>query len=63
MRTYKKSKAIKIRCSEILFRKLSAICAVTGKTKTAILEELIMTEYDRNKKYSDQYYMDLDKEI
>ena len=59
----KKSKEIKIRCTEVLFRKLLAICAVSGKTKTAVIEDLIFAEFEKNKKYSAQYYADLEKKV
>lgn len=58
-----KTKNIKIRCTEVLCRKLLAICAVTGKTRTAIIEDLISAEYERNKKYAAQYCADLGREI
>lgn len=59
----KKNRWISIRVSEILFRKLVAICKATGKTKTAIIEDLIIEEYDRKKqKYEKWYYSDLNKE-
>lgn len=57
-----KTREIKIRCTEVLFRKLLAICAVTGKTKTAVLEDLIYAEYDSDSRYSKQYLADLNRE-
>lgn len=60
----KKKRRIYIRASEILFRKLVAISKATGKTKTAVIADLIFAEYDReSKKYSRYYYEDLDKEL
>lgn len=50
-----KTRRVEIRCREILFRKLWAICQVSGKSKTAILEELICKEFDRKKAYQ-QFY-------
>lgn len=52
----KKSKEIKIRCTETLLRKLMAICAVKGKTKTAIIEDLILQEYKKKQRYEEKYY-------
>lgn len=60
----KKKRRIYIRASEILFRKLVAICKATGKTKTSVIADLISAEYDRaSKKYEKWYYADLDKEV
>lgn len=59
----KKKRWISIRASEILFRKLVAICKATGKTKTAVIVDLIFAEYDKNKSYEKWYYADLDKKI
>lgn len=59
----KKKRWISIRASEILFRKLAAICKATGKTKTAVIADLIFAEYDKNKKYEKWYYADLDKDM
>lgn len=56
-------KWITIRASEVLFRKLTAICKATGKTKTTVLSDLISAEYDKNKKYEKWYYADLDREV
>lgn len=58
-----KKRWISIRASEIMFRKLVAICKVNGKTKTAVILDLIASEYEKNKKYEWQYYADLDKEV
>lgn len=58
-----KNKIIQIRCTETLLRKLLSICVVTGRTKTAVIEELICTEYEKNKKYETQYYTDLEKNV
>lgn len=59
----KKGKEIKIRCTEVMRRKLLSICKVTGKTITAVIEDLITAEYDKNKKYHAQYYADLEKKV
>lgn len=56
-----KTREVKIRCTETLFRKLLAICKVTGKTRTAVIEDLIASEFKKNMKYSNQYYADLNK--
>lgn len=56
-------KWITIRASEVLFRKLTAICKTTGKTKTAVISDLISAEYDKNKKYEKWYYADLEKKV
>lgn len=58
-----KNRTIHMRTTELINRKLMAICSVTGKTKTAVLEDLISTEYGRNKKYDAQYYADLEKKL
>lgn len=59
----KKRNRIEIRVSELIFRKLAAIVAVSGKTRTALIEDLIETEYEKNKKYRDKYYADLEKKM
>lgn len=59
----RKSKEIKIRCTEVMLRKLLAICAVNGKSKTATIESLISEEYNRDKKYEIQYYANLEKKV
>lgn len=59
----KKSREIKIRCTEILFRKLLAISRVTGKNKTSIVSDLISAEYEKDGRYSIQYLADLDKKL
>lgn len=58
-----KNHEIKIRCTENLFRKLLAICEVTGKTKTSIIEDLILIEYAKNKKYEEKFYEHFKKDI
>ena len=55
MESKNKPRRVEIRCREVLFRKLWAICQVSGKTKTAILEDLICKEFDRKKAYQ-QFY-------
>ena len=50
-----KTRRVEIRCREMLFRKLWAICHVSGKTKTAVLEDLIGKEFDSKKAYQ-QFY-------
>lgn len=59
----KKKRWVTIRASEILFRKLIAICKTTGKSKTAVIADLIFAEFERNKKYQSWYDADLDKEV
>ena len=51
MASKNKTRRIEIRCREMLFRKLWAICQVSGKTKTAVVEDLIGKEFDRKKAY------------
>ena len=58
-----KTRRVEIRCREILFRKLWAICHVSGKTKTAILEDLISKEFDRKKAYQQFYDANLLKKL
>lgn len=62
-KSLKKTREIKIRCSESLFRKLVAICKITGKTKTSIIEDLIHSEYEKDKRYEKKYYADLEKKV
>lgn len=47
----KKDREITIRVSDILFRKILAICKVTGKSKTGLIRDLVLQEYEKNKKY------------
>lgn len=54
---------ISIRLSESLKRKLLAICDVTGKTQTSIIEDLILLEFRHDKKYEDRYYSNLNREV
>lgn len=58
-----KTREVHFRCREILFRKLWAICKVSGKTKTAILEDLICKEFDRKKAYQQFYDANLLKKL
>lgn len=58
-----KTRRIEIRCREMLFRKLWAICQVSGKTKTAVLEDLICKEFDRRKAYQQFYDANLLKKL
>lgn len=58
-----KKHRIETRISEVLLRKLLAICAVSGKTRTAVIEDLILAEYEKNKKYKDRYYADLERGV
>lgn len=58
-----KKRWISIRASEVLFRKLVAICKITGKSKTTVISDLIETEYKKDKKYESWYYKDLNKEV
>ena len=55
MASKNKPRRVEIRCREVLFRKLWTICQVSGKTKTAVLEDLISKEFDRRKAYQ-QFY-------
>lgn len=57
-----KKKHLDIRMAEIMLQKLLAICAVTGKTKTAMIEDLILREYDRDSRYGKQYIANLNRE-
>lgn len=57
-----KNREVRIRCTEVLLRKLLAICAVTGKTRTAVIEDLIFAEYERDSRYSKRYIADLNGE-
>lgn len=54
---------LEVRLSEMTLRKLLAICQVTGKNKTAAIEELIDAEYHRKKVYMDQYHKNLGREL
>lgn len=54
----KKNKSIKIRVTETMFQKLCAICAVTGKKKTRIVEELIENEFSKDSRYWEEMYED-----
>ncbi len=60
---YKKDHEVKIRVTEIMLRKLTAICSVTGKTKTAVIEDLILKEFKKNKQYEDRYYLNSEVKI
>ena len=55
MSSKNKTRRVEIRCREALFRKLWTICQVSGKTKTAVLEDLISKEFDRKKAYQKFY--------
>lgn len=46
-----KNKKIQIRCDEIFLRRLEAICSETRRSKTAVIEDLVNTEYSKNKNY------------
>lgn len=59
----KKRFRITIRTTEMLLRKFLAICAVNKKNRTQMIEDLISAEYDRNRKYTTQYYADLLKNV
>lgn len=54
-----KTREVTIRLSELAFRKLVAICKVTGKSKTGLLRDLILLEYEKNKKYEAWFDADL----
>lgn len=59
----KKDRKLQIRCDETFLRKLLAICAETGRSKTAVIEDLVTSEYAKNKKYERWYYANLDKNV
>lgn len=59
----KKNFRICMRFSETVLRKLLAISGVSGKSRTAVIEDLILGEFGRNKKYLDRYYEDLNKPL
>lgn len=61
MKTKQKQKRVDFRLTEIMFRRLMAIVRVTGKSRTAVIEDLIAAEYDKSRKYRDRYYGDLEK--
>lgn len=62
MKKERKDKEIRIRCTKGLLRKLMAICVVTGETKTAVITDLILSEYAKNTKYQDEYIRKLNSE-
>lgn len=45
-----------VRLSEILYNKFLSICAVSGKSKTEIFQELITKEYAQNVEYMKYYH-------
>ncbi len=57
-----KRNRLNIRISDIVERRLLAICEVTGKTKTKVIEDLIASEYNKKREYNDQYYKILDRQ-
>lgn len=57
----RKDRRFQIRFSNIIFRKLEAICKVTNRTKTAVIEDLILSEYNKNKAYEKWFYANIDK--
>lgn len=59
MESKNKPRRVEIRCRETLYRKLWVICHVSGKTKTAVLEDLICKEFDRKKAYQQFYDVNL----
>lgn len=59
----KKSKEIKVRCTEMLLRQLLAICVVTGKSKTTVIEDLIRQEYGRKNEYANKYWESLEEKV
>lgn len=63
MESKNKPRRVEIRCREVLFRKLWAICHVSGKTKTAVLEDLISKEFDSKKAYQQFYDANLLKKL
>lgn len=58
----RKIRFIDIRCTDLLFKKLMAICAETGKTRTAVIEDLINKEYDNNKRYEKRFMTESNRE-
>lgn len=63
MESKNKPRRVEIRCREVLYRKLWAICKVSGKTKTAVLEDLIGKEFERKKAYQQFYDANLLKKV
>lgn len=63
MESKNKPRRVEIRCRELLYRKLWAICKVSGKTKTAVLEDLISKEFERKKAYQQFYDANLLKKV
>lgn len=51
----RKKNRISIRLSDTIFYKLLAISKATDKTKTAVIEDLILSEYGKNKVYEQWY--------
>lgn len=49
----KKTKRVQIRLSEMIFKKLMAICGATGRSATRAIEDLIENEYRKDSKYWD----------
>lgn len=58
-----KTKNVAIRLGEVCFRKLLAICKVTGKSKTGLIRDLINAEYEKNKKYEAWYNADFGEKM
>lgn len=54
-----KDRVVTIRVSDLLFRKILAICKVTGKSKTGLIRDLILQEYEKNKKYEAWFSADI----
>ena len=57
----KKEKRLQLRLSDIVFGKLNAICKTNCKTRTAVIEDLILSEYGKNKAYEKWFYDDIGK--
>ncbi len=47
---------IGLRISKSTLNKLLSICSVTKKTRTAIIEDLILKEFSKRKEYEQAYY-------
>ena len=52
-----------MRCTKVFLRKLLAICHTKGLSMTDVIEDLVMSEYNKNPEYSEKYYEELSNEI
>ena len=57
-----KTECFKMRCTKVFLRKLLAICHTKGLSMTDVIEDLVMSEYNKNPEYSEKYYEDLGNE-